>query len=135
MNPLTVCPCCGQPVRGISASALAHLDVTESERAVLNAFVRRFPAAMHLDSLAQVLWGASPSGGPVTAENVMRVHIHNLNKKLAKSGFKIALAGKRMRALRRVSPIINTPPSVGDDFRAKSLNPKARASLMPEATF
>jgi len=123
MSDLAICPCCGTPVRGLSAFALKGLSLTPSQRTVLNTLVGRFPSAIHVETIAAALWGDNPNGGPETAENVIRVYICALNKKLAKSGYRIECTGQKMRALRRVSPIVHSTYPIDRESYRERLKP------------
>lgn len=106
------CPCCGAAVQTPGLESLRFMIVPPNERRVLDALISSYPRVVSVPDLAQRVYGHDADGGPVTADNAVRVYMYRLRPKLAKYGW-TAGAMKGVRdgvSLRRLAATpVNNP--------------------------
>lgn len=82
------CPFCRQNVaagHGIKLSAL----FTERKQHIMEIIENHHPGRVPCRAVAETLYAYDPNGGPDDAEGVVRVHIHNINKRLKPHGWQV----------------------------------------------
>lgn len=96
------CPCCGQKLLGdIPASALsAATDLRPVERRVVEALAQVYPKGLTRRQLADRVYANDPTGGPLSAERCIDVHLHYVRKKLSPLGWMAGRTGNRAGYLR-----------------------------------
>jgi len=84
------CPCCGQPVAGrLSPSDLVRfLRLPPRNQMIVRCLARHFGEFVPREHLIAVVW-PGPDGGPLTADNTLRVHLSGLRRQLKTYGFTI----------------------------------------------
>lgn len=85
-----MCPCCGQ----IIPLPLDMLHLTPRQRRLYELVKGRMPYGITRDGLLAAMYGHEPGGGPLSV-NVISVTAHNLNRRLAPYGIKVASAGPK----------------------------------------
>lgn len=102
------CPCCGGRLAQHKnpSVVLALLPMGKVQRRIVDKLARQFGAYVRRDELLDAAYFDDPNGGP--DDSMMRVHIHRLAAKMAKTPLTIksrmGLGGWRMAWREGVSP-------------------------------
>lgn len=88
---------------------LGLVDFTGGQLAVIEALSDAYPRRLSLRDLIDSVYQLDPNGGPTYAENVIRVHITKLRKKLPEHGWMIPSnrAGRENVGFYRLEPVAN----------------------------
>lgn len=84
-----ICPCCNQPVEGVSPHALLDIALTNQEKIVLEQLINGYPRRVARDHLIDAIYGDRADGGALTAPNVISVLIGKIRKKVEPHGWTI----------------------------------------------
>ena len=103
-----VCPCCERPMNGeLPATALKHVCFPHIQQRIVDALVEAWPRRLRMPALVEAAYFDDPNGGPDAAEDVIRVHLCHVRKKLPLYGWHIPMnrPGKGNRALYRLEAL------------------------------
>lgn len=84
--------------------ALRFLDVTPTQRKVLDAMIEIYPRTASAREIADRVYALDPSGGPESGENQMAVQMTKMRPKLRAIGWDIGAAGRRRGGIRLWAP-------------------------------
>lgn len=113
MNSHDYCPHCGAPQ--LPEPVSDGLDLTGTERALVNALRERPGKWVTTDWLFNQMYGLDPNGGPLLGGKMVHIYVHKIRKKLG-SGF----------ILSRISRRDGGYMWVGGETKGKKNNGKAR---------
>lgn len=85
------CPCCGHEMAGeVPVDALRDVALPPTAKVIIAALADAYPRGLSRQALVQRVYGLKPSGGPLTAENVISVTIARTRPRLAASGWTVS---------------------------------------------
>ncbi len=85
------CPCCGQQMAGdVPVDALRDVALPPTAKVIIAALADAYPRGMSRQALVQHVYGLKPSGGPLTAENVVSVTMARTRPRLAPLGWTVS---------------------------------------------
>lgn len=87
----TRCPCCGQDIPGdVTVDAVRDADLSPTARVIIDALADAYPRGLTRQALVQRVYSLKPSGGPLTAENVVSVTLARARLRLAPLGWTVS---------------------------------------------
>lgn len=85
------CPCCGQDMPGQTPiDALRDVELSPTAQVIIEALVEAYPRGLTRQALVRRVYGLKPSGGPLTAENVVSVTLARTRPRLAPLGWTVS---------------------------------------------
>jgi len=84
-----VCECCGQILPDLFDEVAKSARLTRSEAAIFLAVAASNGRTVTHGGIISHMWGGDPDGGPMTADNLIKVFVHRLNKKLVGTGYRV----------------------------------------------
>lgn len=90
---MTTCPCCGQETNQPSLDSLKWLLLTRTEREILDKLVAEHPRKLSGEQLTDWLYRDRADGGPLSGRRTVDVHLFNLRKKIAATGWWVGRHG------------------------------------------
>jgi hypothetical protein len=94
----------------IKLSDLAGLRLGRNEKRALESMIRAYPHAVTHEQMIATLYGDNPQGGPVNTDDVVRITVRRLCRKLTPYGWTIPMGergGRGVRAERRLAPLVS----------------------------
>lgn len=87
----TFCPCCGATLASGPPTWLVELFILcPAERRLMKVLARRFPWYVDREILIDALYGDRSDGGPLSANNVLSVHLCQLRRALEPFGWTVS---------------------------------------------
>jgi DNA-binding response OmpR family regulator len=84
------CPTCGQPVDRPDPRALVvAISVPPAQRRILDRLAASFGSYVRTETLIEAIYFDDPTGGPLEARSVLKVHVSHLRKTIAPHGLTI----------------------------------------------
>lgn len=83
------CPCCGQFLPNAYAGVAEACGLSPQQTELFLAVASGGGNVVRLGTIVDLLWGHDPNGGPDDTRNGISVRVHNANKRLGPSGYRI----------------------------------------------
>ena len=99
---MSTCPCCGSELTGAPVNTVLGVELTGTQRRILEYLVRAYPHSMSRERLAGLVYADHPDGGPINAGNVISVMLHKMRPKLEAIGWTAGGVGGKQLAIRRI---------------------------------
>lgn len=88
-----LCPCCDREMQSpVGVKDLAYAGLAPQEKIVLDALIKAHPKPATMRSLVSSLYDMASDGGPLNPEQVVRVRVLALRKRLMAFGWTIPKA-------------------------------------------
>lgn len=83
------CPTCGQTTAALPIARVLDAPLTRAERRMVEVLVQKYPTPIPITALVEAVYYDDASGGPDDPEQVVRVFIGRLRRKLPAYGWTV----------------------------------------------
>lgn len=84
-----ICPCCGQALPDAYAKVAETCGLSPQQTELFLTVAAGSGNTVHFERIINRLWGHDPNGGPDDPLSGIAVRVHNANKRLEASGYRI----------------------------------------------